>query len=242
MLDIPASGPAGPGFLHPTLLWEGDAVVLVDAGYPRQSPQLREAVERAGVPFARLNTVIITHHDIDHVGSLAALREALPGQVRVLCQAEEKPFLEGTKPAIKVAGMEANLAALPEQMQAVCQSMKRFYAANQVQVDRALGDGERLPWCGGIRVIHTPGHTPGHLCLYLERSKTLVAGDALTVQGGRLVKGPDSYDWRSGVARESLRKLTQYDIRAIISYHGGLYQENVNERLAEVAAEEAKTE
>ena len=54
-----------------------------------------------------------------------------------------------------------------------------------VGIDEYLEDGSRLELAGGLRVIFTPGHTPGHLSLYLERSKVLIAGDALTAEGGQ---------------------------------------------------------
>jgi glyoxylase-like metal-dependent hydrolase (beta-lactamase superfamily II) len=53
-----------------------------------------------------------------------------------------------------------------------------------VRLDEHLEDGDLLDLVGGIRVIFTPGHTPGHLSLYLERPRVLVAGDALTAEGG----------------------------------------------------------
>src|SRR5215217_2330221 len=56
---------------------------------------------------------------------------------------------------------------------------------DHIGVDEYLEDGERLDLAGGTRVIFTPGHTPGHLSLYLERPKVLVAGDALTAEGGQ---------------------------------------------------------
>jgi glyoxylase-like metal-dependent hydrolase (beta-lactamase superfamily II) len=55
-----------------------------------------------------------------------------------------------------------------------------------VRVDEHLPDGDRLDLAGGTRVIFTPGHTPGHLSLYLERPRVLVAGEALTAEGGHL--------------------------------------------------------
>jgi glyoxylase-like metal-dependent hydrolase (beta-lactamase superfamily II) len=59
-----------------------------------------------------------------------------------------------------------------------------------VGVDEHLKGGERLDLAGGTKVIFTPGHTPGHLSLYLERSKVLIAGDALRAQRGSL-NGPN---------------------------------------------------
>ena len=60
----------------------------------------------------------------------------------------------------------------------------------KVSVDMAVADEEVLPYCGGITVIFTPGHTPGHICLYLNQSKILIAGDALVAVHGEL-RGPN---------------------------------------------------
>jgi glyoxylase-like metal-dependent hydrolase (beta-lactamase superfamily II) len=95
-----------------------------------------------------------------------------------------------------------------------------------------LVGGERLPYCGGIKVIHTPGHTVGHICLYLEQSRTLVAGDALAVEGGVLRPSLPALSHDVDQAVASLKQLSSVDIAAIICYHGGLYQDRPNERFA----------
>lgn len=104
------------------------------------------------------------------------------------------------------------------------------------KVDRTVVDGEILPYCGGIQVIHVPGHTPGHLCLYLAPFKTLVTGDALFVENGNLVPAPPFFNADTPTALASLKKLTRYDIDTVISYHGGLYRNAPNRRIAEIAA------
>jgi glyoxylase-like metal-dependent hydrolase (beta-lactamase superfamily II) len=73
--------------------------------------------------------------------------------------------------------------SLPEEMRILFQNPPK------VKVDQTVDDGQELPYCGGIRVIFTPGHTPGHISLYLKQSKTLVAGDAMICLDGSL-RGP----------------------------------------------------
>jgi glyoxylase-like metal-dependent hydrolase (beta-lactamase superfamily II) len=92
-----------------------------------------------------------------------------------------------------------------------------------------------LPYCGGITVINTPGHTPGHISLYHKPSKTLIAGDAMIVADGRLLGPNPQYTLDMKTAIESLKKLMQYDIETVICYHGGLYKDNANRRIAELA-------
>jgi len=104
-------------------------------------------------------------------------------------------------------------------------------------VDEYLEDGDRLDLAGGILVIFTPGHTPGHLSLYLERPKVLVAGDALTAEGGHL-NGPNpsmTLDMRP--AMQSIRRLAELDVETIVCYHGGVVGEEANGQLRRVVQE-----
>jgi glyoxylase-like metal-dependent hydrolase (beta-lactamase superfamily II) len=126
------------------------------------------------------------------------------------------------------------LVSLPEEQR---QWMEALFAnPPKTSVDTAVADEEVLPYCGGITVIFTPGHTPGHICLYLNQSKILIAGDALVAVDGEL-RGPNpqaTYDMDA--ALKSLKKLTQYDIETVICYHGGVYRDSANERLTELAS------
>jgi len=135
-----------------------------------------------------------------------------------------------------MAQMQEQMKSLPEEqrraMQAMLDSMRN---SQKPKVDRTVVDGEILPYCGGIQVIHVPGHTPGHLCLYLVPFKTLVTGDALFVENGNLVPAPPFFNADTPMALASLKKLTRYDIETVISYHGGLYRDAPNRRIAEIA-------
>ena len=115
--------------------------------------------------------------------------------------------------------------------------MYKRQANARARVDRTLTDGERLPYCGGIVAIYTPGHTPGHISLYLEPSKVLVAGDALNTSDGRLFGPNPPLTPDIGQATDSLKQLACYDIETVVCYHGGPYSGDANTRIAELAAE-----
>lgn len=236
VLELPMQGFGGRSIIHPTLIWDGDTVVLVDAGFPGQLQQIREAMDKAGVPFDSLDKVIITHQDIDHIGSLPDIVRESSHKVEVLSHEEEKPYIEGHKPLIKMnrERLSKMLASLPEEQRLRMEAL--FANPPKASVNTAVSDGEVLPYCGGITVIFTPGHTPGHICLYLNQSKILITGDALVTVDGEL-RGPNpqaTYDMNA--ALKSLKKLTQYDIETVICYHGGVYRDSANERLAELAS------
>jgi len=234
-LELPMQSFMGRSIIYPTLIWDDDTVVLADAGFPGQLQQIREAMGLAGVSFDRLDKVVITHQDIDHIGSLPDILLESSHKVEVLSHEEEKPYIEGRKPLIKMnqGRLSKMLASLPEERRQQMEAL--FGNPPKARVDTVVADGEVLPYCGGITVIYTPGHTPGHICLYLNQSKILITGDALVAVDGEL-RGPNpqaTYDM--GAALKSLKKLMLYDIETVICYHGGVYRDNTNERLAELS-------
>lgn len=176
--------------IYPTLIWDPDATILVDTGYPGQLPLIHAAMENIGVPFHQLNKVVITHQDLDHIGNLPAIRTEATQPIEVMASAVERPFIQGDKRLLKITpeAIAKAVASLPADVSA--EQRMAFQAALEnpprAKVNRTLFDEEELPYCDGIVIIPTPGHTPGHISLYHKRSKTLIAGDAMVVNEGQL--------------------------------------------------------
>ena len=202
---------------------------LVDTGLPGQFDAIATVLAYARVRVADLKRIILTHQDIDHVGSLHDLVQA--SGARVLAHAIETPYIDGSEPP-RFARPEA-LAQRPE-LRAVAE---RF---QPTPVDEQLPDGARLDLAGGVRVIGTPGHTPGHMCLYHERTRTLIAGDALTASDGRLMGPNEGATPDMPTASQSVRRLAQLDVQTIICYHGGAVKVDANTQLQRVALELAQ--
>lgn len=221
--------------IHPTLIWDNDTVILVDTGMPGQLNQIREAMDKAGVPFNKLNKVILTHQDIDHIGGLPEILEAADQKIEVLAHEVDKPYIEGEKPLIKMNPdrMKKMFASLPEEQRKQAESI--LSSPPKADVDTTVADGEELPYCGGITAVFTPGHTPGHISLYLNESKTLVTGDAIISENGKLLGLNEQATPDMESAVKSLKKFPGYDIEKVICYHGGLCTDNVNEQLARLA-------
>jgi len=175
---------------------------LVDAGGPGSDEAIVGVLAGAGVRLGDLRRIVLTHQDLDHVGSLSALARA--SGARVLAHEAEAPFIDGSR---------RPRFAEPEVLERGPEYRPVVERLRPTLVDQLLTDGERLDLAGGVRVVSTPGHTPGHLCLYLERSRTLIAGDALLAHRGR-VYGPSSeFSADLAAARRSVRR--PYAHRAI---------------------------
>lgn len=239
MLEITVQVMGGSNTIYPTLLWDEETAVLVDTGYPCLLSKFKEATQLAGVPWERLRTIVITHQDLDHIGSLPAMLAEGGSALKVLAHEFEKPYIEGEKMLLKHTpeALAAAAAMIPPHVPEEWRRAFLFTLSHppKGRVDHTLGGGDILSFAGGITIIHTPGHSPGHLSLYHQESRTLIAADALTVLNGEL-QGPDRTATPDmNTALHSLAKLAAYDIDTVICYHGGLYRGDVNRRIAELA-------
>ncbi|MFE3573986.1 MBL fold metallo-hydrolase [Lysinibacillus sp. NPDC059133] len=202
--------------IHPTLLWDQEMAVIIDTGFPGQMEDIHEAMEKVGVSFDKLKVIILTHQDRDHIGSLPEILQNFGNTIKVYAHDLDKPYIQGDLTLLK----DGQLKNLPKG-----------------KVDDILKDGQELPYCGRIRIIHTPGHTPGHISLYLKQSKTLIAGDSMYSVNG-IIEGihePTALDIKE--AHHSLKKYLDLDIESVICYQGGLSMENINEQIQKVISE-----
>ncbi|MFC4808737.1 MBL fold metallo-hydrolase [Paenibacillus sp. GCM10023250] len=211
IIPLDAANRANP--FIPTVIWDEKDVVLFDTGIPGSLEQIRSACQAASVPFERLTKIVITHQDMDHIGTLPELVQAFGDRVQVIAHQAAVPYLAGEVPLVK---------------------SKR--TAPPVNVDVAVKDGDILPFAGGIQVVYTPGHTPDHTSYYHIPSKTLISGDALTAQDGVLQSYNPVYTPDQETALQSIAKLQSLDLAKIIAFHGGECTDNLQERLRAIVA------
>ena len=233
-LEIPMSFLGGTGTIHPVVLWDGeDGITLVDAGLPGQLPRIEAGLKGLGLKLSDVRRLLLTHQDLDHIGSADAVVKAT-GAV-VYAHAADVPYIQGEKPLLKMdAGRyESRIQGLSEAQKKMVREV--LASPPRVRVQNVLGGGEELPFHGGVVVIPTPGHTPGHVCYYMKKQRLLLAGDAMRVEEGSLI-GPSPMatpDMRSAVA--SLKSLLAFPIDSVLCYHGGLVSREVGSRLKELA-------
>jgi glyoxylase-like metal-dependent hydrolase (beta-lactamase superfamily II) len=238
MLEISMNMLGVESKIFPTIIWDDNNMILFDAGLPGAIKTIKDEITKAGLSFDKINEIIVTHTDIDHIGGIPDIQGELDHKVYVLAHKDDKLFIEGEKKLNKItpermAQLQEKIMNLPEdQGKEMLEMLQNPPKAN---VDKLLDDGTELPYCGGIVVIHTPGHTPGHICLYLKKSKILIAGDLLNIVDGELI-GPYPHNTPDmEAAINSIKKFSNYDIEKIVCYHSGLYTSNPNKRLHELA-------
>jgi glyoxylase-like metal-dependent hydrolase (beta-lactamase superfamily II) len=197
--------------------------VMIDAGVMATASIIAGAAQDRFGPDARPAAIILTHGHFDHVGALEELAEQWDAPI--YAHELEFPFLDGS-------------AAYPPPDPTVggglMSALSRFYPRGPVDVRARLrplpADGS-LPGMPGWRWIHTPGHTPGHVSLWRETDRIIIAGDAFITTNQESayavalqrpeMHGPPMYftpDWVS--ARASVEKLAALEPEIAVTGHG----------------------
>ncbi|WP_366290005.1 MBL fold metallo-hydrolase [Paenibacillus sp. AN1007] len=231
VLNLHIPTPTGSSPIHPVLLRDEDGYTLVDTGMIGQFAELQSALKQLDVTLADIKRVILTHQDIDHIGNLGALLDAIPG-LEVWAHAAEIPYLTGAQPLIKFT--PERRALLPAPVLDLADQL--LMQLPEINISRILADRDILPLQGGTQVIHTPGHTPGHLCLYFGEQQFLLAADELRIVEDQLVGPAPPATPDMPEALRSLNKLTSLNVSKVLCYHGGEYTQDPEKRIAELAA------
>jgi glyoxylase-like metal-dependent hydrolase (beta-lactamase superfamily II) len=221
--NVAMPGPGGNNSVNVGLLVDGGTVTVIDAGPPGAEKTICGYVEKIGYPLSAVRRVILTHHHVDHAGGLAGLVELTGAEV--WAHEGDAGFIDGSVPRPVVEMPEERIRAfLPdataEEIAAVRQRMKEFMRARPVKVDLRLCGGEVLAILGGCQIVHTPGHTPGHICLYLPAQSLLIAGDLLRFEHGQIFGPPPGFTENPEEAVASLRRVARLSFERMYGYHG----------------------
>ncbi len=202
---------------------QGNPWVLVDAGLPGYTGQIKKKAERLFGAGTQPEAIVLTHGHFDHTGSLKSLLKMW--KVPVYAHKLELPYLTGRSsypppdPAIGGGFMSYSSFIFP------------IGPDNFGDRVSAIPDNGLIPELPGWRVIHTPGHAPGHISLFRDSDRTLIVGDAFVTtnqnsavavaQQKKEIHGPPAYftcDWEA--ARQSVQKLVALNPRAVGTGHG----------------------
>jgi glyoxylase-like metal-dependent hydrolase (beta-lactamase superfamily II) len=156
---------------------EAGRVTIVDAGLSGYWEQLEPGLAQIGRGLGDVVAVVLTHAHSDHTGIAGRLHErGLP----VLLHPDDHELLKTGKEPWKREGSALSVLAHPRAY-GFFGHMVRNGALKPPHIDDPvpIADGDELDVPGRPRVVHTPGHTPGHCALYFERQRVLFAGDLI---------------------------------------------------------------
>lgn len=196
---------------NPYLLIDPDGLTLIDAGLPGSHRKILRYMAGLGYAPKGLRRVIITHADFDHVGGLAAL-EAATGARIFASAVEAQAMAEGH--ASRPLKPRRRLTKL------LFDALAGLFKPAPVHADEYLSDGVTLPVLGGLRVVGTPGHTPGHISLFAPSLAILFCGDSIVSEETGLRGSRGANNWDQAKSDESVRKQAALGARILCSGHG----------------------
>ena len=149
------------------LLYDGarHEAVLIDTGLVGEMPRLTTILRETGLEWPDIKAILLTHGHLDHTGNLRRLKE-LTG-APVLAHPGEQRHIDGTFPYTGSSRLCGFMEAVG----------RRLFRYRTVAIDQPLIPGAELPYWGGLRTIHLPGHTAGHCGFHSERFNLLFSGD-----------------------------------------------------------------
>lgn len=198
------------GIVNAYLVQEDDGLTLIDTGLPGTHRRILAHARRLGLPIVR---IALTHAHTDHAGSLDALTAALPG-VEVIVSEREAPLMRGDKtlhddePRDRLRGGFPVTGTVPA---------------------RIVRHGDHV---GSLRVVATPGHTPGHISFVDTRDGTVYGGDVFTTRRGVATSAVVSWrypmaglaTWSRELALQSARALRELKPERLAPGHGDVVE------------------
>jgi glyoxylase-like metal-dependent hydrolase (beta-lactamase superfamily II) len=191
------------------LIVDPDGLTLIDAGLARTGRKILKTVADLGHSPRALRRIIVTHVDGDHVGGLAALKAASGAAVYAH--------------PLEAEALAAGRLSRQLQFNPLVHWLFRLTPWSRVEpvtVDELVSEGQVLPVLGGLHVVDTPGHTPGHISLFAPSAGLIFTGDSLASAGEGLILSREAYAWDRAQARASVRKQAGLGASIVCPAHG----------------------
>jgi glyoxylase-like metal-dependent hydrolase (beta-lactamase superfamily II) len=214
------------GRVHAYLFEQDRELTLVDTLFDADAERVLDCIRRIGRSPGNLKHIALTHAHRSHLGGLARLKR-LTGAL--VCAHEwEADIIAGERLAQPVSlRPEGPLSTYPMRIGLALGRPRHA----PCPVDRPLREGDQV---GPLRVVHIPGHTPGHLAFHWEQRGVLAVGDAVATWP-RIDAGWPGFNLNEGQYRASLKRLAQIEAEVIAVGHGEPLRERAADRVHALA-------
>jgi len=218
--------------LFPTVIAINGKNFLIDCGYEDTFEEFSDALQNIDIDISNLHAILVSHDDIDHIGALSLFKSKNPNII-VYSSHIEAASISGKTKSERLQQAENSLNLLPEKDKSWAnQFIEELKKIKRIEVDRVLEDGEWID--EKIQVIFTPGHTKGHISLFIPSEKILIANDAIVIDENGLDIANPGFVLDMPQAVKSIEKIRSLLPNKIICYHGGVVEEGVNEKLTDL--------
>ncbi len=170
-------------------------ITLIDTGFKWIGKRLLKELQKIGVKPKDIKNILLTHHDVDHIGNVAILQRL--SDAAVWASKEDIPYLKGE---LKRPGIKKIFTAMSR--------LKKLDNIQQYRQDQKFGD---------ISIVPTPGHTPGHVCILYK--DCLFVGDLVKNKNGKLIAYPN-LNWDVSKLKESIGKVAHLPFKWVCVAHG----------------------
>lgn len=185
--------------------------LLIDTGLRNNYTKLLNFLRKSNVNPDKIELVVITHADGDHFGCLDLLLRDYPALVSAASEVEAAAIAKGeSSRPLKVRGLKKSLYGL----------IGPLFASKPAQIKRILHPGEVFPYMGGLEILDTRGHTPEHISLWSQSTRTLFCGDSIRFNGSLLSPSTGSNTWDEALAMKSFELQMELKPDRIYGGHG----------------------
>jgi len=189
------------------LLADGDSSVMIDTGLFGEMFFIRRLVRKLSLTPRAIKAILLTHGHLDHAGNLARLKNWTGA--KVFAHPAEQSHVNGTYPYQGINKWCGRLEAVG----------RAAFNYRPAAIDEFLSDGQGLPFWGGLRVIHLPGHTAGHCGYYSERHNLLFSGDMFASYFFKVHKPPAILNSIPAAFPSSIEKVRKLNPRWFVPNH-----------------------
>lgn len=219
------------GRVHAFLLDDGQSLTLIDTLFDTDGGLVLETIRRIGRNVSDLKHIVLTHGHRSHLGGLATLKN-LSGAT-VYAHEWEADIIGGERKAQGVTLLPIHPLGTWLQVYPLQLGLTFGLSPHPpCPVDTLVADGDQI---GPIQVLHTPGHSPGHLGFYWPERGVLFAGDAIATWP-ELGPGWPAFNLNHRQHRVSLRRMADLDAQVVAVGHGEPITAGGAERVYNIAA------